>query len=207
MAQSIVQPITSLSGRGLPLPGDDIDTDRIIPARFMRCVTFEGLGEHAFHDERFESDGTQKQHPLNEPKFKGNDILLVGGNFGCGSSREHAPQALRRFGIRALIGISFADIFAGNCVAMGIPAVSADSSELASLMAMVEQDPSMEITIDLEEQKATVGEKSIPISLPEPYRIAFTQGLWDTTSVLLQNKEQIEKTAATLPYTSGFAHT
>lgn len=199
------KPIITISGNAIPLPDDDVDTDRIIPARFMRCVTFDGLGEHAFHDERFESDGTRKNHPLNDPRYRGGNILIVGNNFGCGSSREHAPQALRRFGIDAFIGLSFADIFAGNCVAIGLPAVRVSPAHHQQILKLVQDDPSTNISLNLENLQATVGSHQFSMELPESHRVAFTQNLWDTTAVLLQNKNRIEKVASSLPYTTGFA--
>ena len=134
-----------ITGTGIPVPGNDIDTDRIIPARFMKCVTFDGLEQYAFYDERFSGD-TPKAHPFNDDRFLGGSILIVNKNFGCGSSREHAPQALVRFGMRAIIGESFAEIFAGNCTALGVPAVTASQDHITQLMQAVESDPKIRIT-------------------------------------------------------------
>src|SRR3989338_1893157 len=130
-----------IEGKGIPIQGNDIDTDRIIPARFMKCVTFEGLGKYAFYDERFDENGNKKKHSFNEEKFLKGSILIVNKNFGCGSSREHAPQALQKFGIKAIIGESFAEIFASNCAVMGIPTVTAPYDAIENLMMFVEEKP------------------------------------------------------------------
>src|SRR5438876_2530381 len=146
--------ITSITGRAVNVPGNDIDTDRIIPARFMKCVTFDGLGEYAFYDVRKNADGSDKPHPLNDPRFKGASILLSGANFGCGSSREHAPQALYRFGFRAVIAESFAEIFFGNCTTLGIPCVVAAPADIRALADEIERVPNLEVTVDLHEERA-----------------------------------------------------
>ncbi|TVQ40748.1 MAG: 3-isopropylmalate dehydratase small subunit [Spirochaetaceae bacterium] len=197
--------VSTLSGRGIPVRGNDIDTDQIIPARYMKVVTFEGLGQYAFYDVRFNEDGTQKPHPFNDPKYTGAGILLVNRNFGCGSSREHAPQALQKAGIKAVVGESFAEIFAGNCTAMGVPAVTLSADDMQEVIGGVEQDPQTEITLDLKSNTLTVGCKSYPFSLPPAYRNSLIAGTWDSTSVLLDNLEQIHLTAARLPYVDGFA--
>src|SRR5215218_9764239 len=148
-----LEKITSVTGRGVYVPGNDIDTDRIIPARFMKCVTFDGLGEYAFYDVRKNADGTDKPHPLNDPRFKGASILLSGTNFGCGSSREHAPQALYRFGFRAVIAESFAEIFFGNCTTLGIPCAVAAAADMKRLREAVEKDPQITVTVDVEKNR------------------------------------------------------
>ena len=192
-------------GRGIPLPGNDVDTDRIIPARFMKCVTFDGLGEYAFNDARSDEEGNQKDHPFNDPRFKGGSILIVGSNFGCGSSREHAPQALIGYGIKALIGESFAEIFAGNCSALGIPTVTVSPEEAELLMNLVQDQPETEIHIDLEAKAISAGGYHIALDMPESSRRVLLGGTWDTTAVLLGNKGEIEKTASRIPYISGFS--
>ena len=197
--------IKRIAGRALPLRGDEIDTDRIIPARYMTSVTFDGLGEFAFHDARFDREGKPKDHPLNDERFKGAAVLLVGRNFGCGSSREHAPQALLRAGFKALVGVSFADIFAGNCAAIGVPAVVADAADLESLMAAVEADPRVEVTVDLQTMKATAGKLAVPVRIAEARRRNFLAGDWDTTATLLANGALTAKTASRIPYLSGFS--
>ncbi len=202
--ERITEPRTSIKGRAIPVPGDDIDTDRIIPARYLKCVTFEALGQYAFFDERFDEDGGQKPHPLNEERFKGGKILLANRNFGCGSSREHAPQSLMRMGIDAIIGESFAEIFAGNCTALGVPALKLSTQEIGFLMTLVESDPTTEIDIDLKTRTVTAGGKSFALDMPESYRQSLIAGTWDTTATLLLNVDLIEQTAAALPYIAGY---
>jgi len=193
-----------VSGKGIPVAGNDIDTDRIIPARFMKCVTFDGLGQFAFYDARFEEDGSEKDHPFNDPKFKEGSILIANKNFGCGSSREHAPQALQKYGITGIIGESFAEIFNGNCTAMGIPAVTLTQKDIQSLMALVRENPQTQIEINLDSSQVIAGEKSYHLSLHESYKNALKEGKWDTTSLLLANKKEITTTAASLPYLADF---
>ncbi len=197
--------VIKLSGTGIPVRGNDIDTDRIIPARYLKEATFARMGEYPFFDERFDSEGKRKPHPFNDPKYQGATILLVNKNFGCGSSREHAPQALFRFGIHAIVGESFAAIFAGNCVVMGIPTVTVNSVEIEELMKSVEQNPQTNFTVDLEEKTISYGERQIRLDIPESYRKALVTGFWDSTSTLLSNLEKIKKVAARLPYMTGFA--
>ena len=198
-----------VTGRGVPVPGDDIDTDRIIPARYMKSISFEELGGFAFHDERFDGEGKPRAHPFNDRRFAGASILLVNRNFGCGSSREHAPQSLMRWGIRALVGESFAEIFSGNCTAMGIPAVRVAHEHVQRLMGMVEQDPALELAIDLKAKEVRAGSggasrESLTFEMPEGDRQSLVSGDWDTTAVLLANLEAIRRTAAGLPYVGGF---
>ncbi len=197
--------IKEVRGTGVPIVGDDIDTDRIIPARFMKVVSFSGLGAHAFHDERYDTDGNKKDHPFNDVNYDGASILITGSNFGCGSSREHAPQALKDYGIRAVIGISFADIFAGNCVSLGIPAVRLERENVSKLAAVVQQKPDTPLYIDLENKTVTAGDLDLSFEIDEAARQAFVQGLWDMTSMLLSNAEKIEEKYEALPYTKGFA--
>jgi len=196
--------IKGSSGRGVPVPGSDIDTDRIIPARFMKAVTFEGLGQYAFFDVRFDQEGNKKDHPFNDPRYEGASILIVGSNFGCGSSREHAPQALMRFGINAIIGESFAEIFAGNCSALGIPAVRVSPQEAEMLMHLVQEKPETQVSIDLEKKTVTAAGYEIRLEMPEAGRRVLVDGTWDSTAVLLANREAIERTAARIPYVQGF---
>jgi 3-isopropylmalate/(R)-2-methylmalate dehydratase small subunit len=196
--------ITQVSGRAVPIRGNDIDTDRIIPARYLKEPTFARMGEYPFFDERFDSAGKKKDHPFNDPEYKGASILFVNKNFGCGSSREHAPQALYRFGIKAVVGESFAGIFAGNCTMMGLPAVVVGAKEIEQLMKSVEENPRTEYTVDLETKFISYGSQKIAIDLPETYRTALTKGFWDSTALLRANLEQVRKTAAKLPYVTGF---
>ena len=192
--------VTNVRGTAIPLLLDDIDTDRIIPARFLRCVTFDGLGEHAFEDDRQQDAG----HPFNQDRFAGAAVLVAGRNFGCGSSREHAPQALMRWGVRAVVAESYAEIFFGNCTALGVPAVTLERDRLEELTASVEADPSIEITVDLEAGSVGWGEQTATAELAESARTALTSGEWDFLSQLLANSEAIRETAATIPYLSGF---
>ena len=179
--------------------GDDIDTDRIIPARYLRTVTFEDLGAHAFEDDR-----AQGKHPFDEPRFQGSAILLAERNFGCGSSREHAPQALMRWGIRGIVGESFAEIFHGNCTAMGVPCVTAQRADIHALMDAVEADPSQEIAIDLRDKTLSWGDRKVPIQIPEGVRVQLLEGAWDATGMLLEAQDAVRQVARRLPYISGF---
>ncbi|HXH26053.1 MAG TPA: 3-isopropylmalate dehydratase small subunit [Vicinamibacterales bacterium] len=195
----MVSRISVVEGRGLPLRGADIDTDRIIPARFLRAVTFDGLERHVFEDER-KAGG----HPFDDPRYQGASILIVNSNFGCGSSREHAPQGLRRWGIRAIVGESFAEIFFGNSVMIGMPCVVASPEDVAALMARVERTPDVPLRIDLVGGVCSMGDFTCPVALPPRVREAFTTGAWDTTGLLLNRYEEVEATAARLPYLRGF---
>jgi 3-isopropylmalate/(R)-2-methylmalate dehydratase small subunit len=184
--------------------GDDVDTDRIIPARYLREITFETLGQYAFYDERFDSAGKPKPHPMNDPRFKGGTILVVNRNFGCGSSREHAPQSLMRSGIAAFIGESFAEIFSGNCTALGLPAARVSHEDAAALQAMVEAEPGVTISVDLESCRIAAGGKTFGFTMPQADRMSLTSGAWDTTAVLLSNAQAIKATAKHIPYVGGW---
>jgi 3-isopropylmalate/(R)-2-methylmalate dehydratase small subunit len=200
-----VQRIEIVRGTGLPLRGDNIDTDRIIPARFLRSVSFEGLEEHLFADDRTQADAAAPgTHPVSNPRYEGASILIVNANFGCGSSREHAPQAIRRRGINAVIGQSFSEIFFGNSVALGMPCVSASAEDVHRLQSLVEQDAATQIAIDLTSMTATFPGGSMSISLPAAAREAFVSGGWDATGLLLDRYEEIERVAAGLPYVAGW---
>ena len=192
--------IRSITGTGIPLLLDDIDTDRIIPARFLRCVTFDGLGEHAFEDDREQDPG----HPFNQPQFRNACVLVAGRNFGCGSSREHAPQSLMRWGIKAVIAESFAEIFFGNCGSLGIVAVRASRNDLNTLAAAIENGPKTELTVDLETLSVTVGDTTISVEMPDNVRDSLVTGEWDFLSQLLSAREQVAAHATTLPYLNGF---
>jgi 3-isopropylmalate/(R)-2-methylmalate dehydratase small subunit len=187
--------IQLISGNAIPLIGNDIDTDRIIPARYLRCVTFDGLGQHAFADDRIGG-----QHPFDQPQYQKARILIVNRNFGCGSSREHAPQAIAKWGINALIGESFAEIFFGNCVAIGIPCVTATTNHVKYLQEIVTKDPQTSITIDLELMEVKSGDFTAPISIGEGARNMFISGTWDACGQLVAQSEEIRATAARLPY-------
>jgi len=193
--------VTRVDGRGCVLRGADIDTDRIIPARYLRCVTFDGLGDHAFEDDRKQAKGN---HALDDDRFAGARILLVGRNFGCGSSREHAPQALMRWGFGAFVGESFAEIFFGNCVALGLPAVTLPRTELERLMDAVELDPAQELVLDLAAATLTSRLGVQKIAMPDGARRQLLEGNWDATAVLLEAQGAVRATAARLPYVGGF---
>jgi 3-isopropylmalate/(R)-2-methylmalate dehydratase small subunit len=193
--------VERVAGRACVLRGDDIDTDRIIPARFLRCVVFDGLGEHAFEDDRKQAKG---DHPFDREAFDGARILVVGRNFGCGSSREHAPQALMRRGLRAFVGGSFAEIFFGNCTALGLPCVTLAPADLARVMDAVEADPAQEVLVDLETRTVRCRAGSFPAGIPDGTRGQLLDGSWNATAVLLEAGDAIERTAARLPYLSGF---
>jgi 3-isopropylmalate/(R)-2-methylmalate dehydratase small subunit len=186
-----------VAGRACVLRGDDIDTDRIIPARFLLCVSFDGLGEHAFEDDRAQAKG---DHPLDDERFAGAVILVVGHNFGCGSSREHAPQSLMRHGFGAFVGGSFAEIFAGNCTALGLPCVALSDGDLAALMDSVDLDPAQEVVVDVETRTVRSRAGLFPARLPETTRQQLLDGTWNATAVLLEAGAEIEATAARLPY-------
>jgi 3-isopropylmalate/(R)-2-methylmalate dehydratase small subunit len=195
-----------ITGKGIVLHGNDIDTDRIIPARYLRTVTFEGLGDHAFEDDRAQLKQQGKLHAFDDPKFREGQILLVNKNFGCGSSREHAPQAISRWqkGIRAIVGESFAEIFFGNCVSLGVPCVVVDASGIDALQKAVDADPTAEVTVDLQNKVVGVGSARVTCKIPEGVRQQFLDGRWDTTGELLQNREAILALAKKLPYFSQF---
>ena len=192
--------VDHVSGTGIPLRGNDIDTDQVIPARFMKVVTFDGLGEFAFFDQRFDDEDNPKDHPMNEERFRDASVMVVNSNFGCGSSREHAPQALMRRGIDALIGESFAEIFAGNCLALGIPTVTADHETIDALQRWVDDNPDGEIEIDVDSETITYGSNEISVTVDDGQRKALVDGIWDTTALMKANQQAIQETAADLPY-------
>jgi len=193
-----------VDGKGVPVIGNEIDTDAIIPARFMKCVTFEGIEKYVFFDERFDDAGNEKVHAFNEPKYKSGSILIVNNNFGCGSSREHAPQALMRFCMRGIIGQSFAEIFHGNCTSLGIPAVIATAQQIETLQSVVASTPDIEIRIDLESKTVTYGDTEIDIEIPEAMRQALVNAQWDSTSQLIVNETAIKAKAKSIPYLNNF---
>ena len=193
----MVSEVKTVSGRGVPLVGNDIDTDRIIPARYLKAITFDGLGEGVFIDDRKALNG---QHPFDQPQYQGAKILVVNRNFGCGSSREHAPQALAKWGIQALIGESFAEIFFGNCVAMGIPCVSADPATVKQLQELIVANPQAELTVNLETLEVQIANYTAPITMSQGTRSTFISGTWDACGQLVANTDQVRTTAAKLPY-------
>ena len=195
-----MQHITQVIGAGVPLLLDDIDTDRIIPARFLRCVTFDGLGEHAFEDDRKQDS----KHPFDDARFQGASVLVAGRNFGCGSSREHAPQALIRWGIKTIIAESFAEIFFGNCTGLGVPCVNAARGDLDKLAAAITADPKLSVTVDLAAKQVRAGSLSFPITMLESARGSLTTGNWDFLGQLLEGADAVQQSAAKLPYMNGF---
>jgi 3-isopropylmalate/(R)-2-methylmalate dehydratase small subunit len=187
-------------GRAIPLPGHDIDTDRIMPARFLKRVTFEGLEQHVFEDDR----RLMPDHPFNQARYQGATILIVGRNFGTGSSREHAPEGLRRWGIRALVGESFAEIFFGNCIGLGLPCLAAEPDSIRWLMEAISRDPDRLLVLDVETRFVQVGDRMIPARIPDSARHQLLTGTWNTLSVLMRAGDAIEQVAKRLPYTSGY---
>lgn len=197
----MAQQIQTVTGRGVPLVLDDIDTDRIIPARYLRCVTFDGLGAHAFEDDR-QQDAS---HPFNDARYQGASVLVAGRNFGCGSSREHAPQALIRWGIQAIVGESFAEIFFGNCTALGVPCVTASREHLEALGAATAANPSLTITVDLMALRVTAGSLVVPVEILASARASLTTGQWDFLGQLLDGASEVRSKAASIPYFHGYA--
>jgi 3-isopropylmalate/(R)-2-methylmalate dehydratase small subunit len=199
MASTVIEKV---EGRACVMHGDDIDTDRIIPARFMKVVTFDDVGEHAFEDDRKAAKGN---HPLDDERYAGASILVVERNFGCGSSREHAPQALMRFGFNGFVGASFAEIFAGNCTALGLVCATLEEHDLENLMQSVELDPEQTLTISVAEETVTSRAGTVPASIPAGTRRQLLEGTWDATAMLLDGADAVAETAARLPYVGGFA--
>ncbi|MCD2204822.1 3-isopropylmalate dehydratase small subunit [Halobacterium sp. KA-6] len=193
--------VKQVSGTGVPVRGNDIDTDQIIPARFMKVVTFDGLGEFAFFDVRFDDDDNPKEHPFNEDHFQGASVLTVNSNFGCGSSREHAPQALMRWGIDAIVGESFAEIFAGNCLALGIPTVTASQEDVEALQDFIDEHPDEEVEVDVVNEEVRYGDTTIDAEVDDAQRRALVDGVWDTTALMGANADTVRETAESLPYT------
>jgi 3-isopropylmalate/(R)-2-methylmalate dehydratase small subunit len=193
-------PIKQVTGKGVFVPGDDIDTDRIIPARFMKCITFDGLGEYLFHDVRKTESGEDKKHNLNDPRFKDASILVSGNNFGCGSSREHAPQSILRAGYNAVIAGSFAEIFFGNSTNLGVVCVIASDADRKVIAAAIEANPDIEITIDVEDHKIWFGDQSVPCDIKPGARDSLLSGNYDPLSELLEGAGAVSKTAAALSY-------
>ena len=197
-----LEKVTTVTGRAVFIPGADIDTDRIIPARFMKCVTFDGLGEFAFYDVRFDpGTGEKTDHPLNDERFKAATILLAGVNFGCGSSREHAPQSLAKYGFKAVIAESFAEIFFGNSTGLAMPCVMLTAGEIDQLRQAVEADPSVEVTIDLVNKRVRSSTGlDFGLNMPESARDALVAGRWDPIQELLDRESDIAKKAKELHY-------
>ena len=193
---------TVITGPALPVRGHDIDTDRIIPARFLKCVVFEGIGAHVFEDDRAQEKARGRVHPFDDPRHADARILLVNRNFGCGSSREHAPQAIMRWGhgIQAIVGESFAEIFFGNCAANGIPCVTADERGIQTLMDLADAQPSLPFRLDLPALTVTAGDVTVKVMMPDGARRQLVEGRWDTAAELLEARDAIAATAKRLPY-------
>ncbi|UPW00244.1 3-isopropylmalate dehydratase small subunit [Halorussus gelatinilyticus] len=198
-----IETVEHVSGSGIPVRGNDVDTDQIIPARFLKVVTFDGLGEFAFFDQRFDDEDEPKDHPFNEDRFRDASVLVVNSNFGCGSSREHAPQALKRWGIDAIVGESFAEIFAGNCLALGVPTVTASQEDIETLQSYVEDHPDAEISVDVATESVSYDDTEIDATVDDAQRKALVEGVWDTTALLKSNAEAVARTAADLPYVAA----
>ena len=193
-------PIKQVTGKGVYVPGDHIDTDRIIPARFMKCITFDGLGEYLFHDVRKTESGEDKKHNLNDPRFAEASIIVSGNNFGCGSSREHAPQSILRAGYNAVIAGSFAEIFFGNSTNLGVVCVIASDADRATIAQAIEANPELEITIDVEDHKIWFGDQSVPCEIKPGARDSLLSGNYDPLDELLEGSADVAKTAGALPY-------
>lgn len=196
--------IERVSGRALPLRGNDIDTDRIIPARYLKTITFDGLEQHVFEDDRRQLTERGAVHPFDDSRFRGATVLVAQANFGCGSSREHAPQAIARWGIRAIVAESYAEIFFGNSLMMGMPCVTAAPSDIERLITLVESQPDLTFVLDLATSRLSAGDLMISVSLPEAVRTALISGNWDATGLLVDRYDEVERTAARLPYVSGW---
>lgn len=195
-----LEKIKDVNGKAVFLPGNDIDTDRIIPARFMVCVTFEGLGQFAFYDERKNANGSDKVHPLTDPRKQNAKILLSGANFGCGSSREHAPQSLWHYGFRAIVAESFAEIFFGNSTTLGIPCVCADHADIAKIGELIENDPDAPVDVNLDNMTVSCKGFSCKCRMPDTTRAALISGTWDPIAELLDAEEKTKEKASALPY-------
>ena len=191
--------VREVAGTAVVVRGDEMDTDRIIPARFLKTITFDGLEEHVFGDDR-----SAGGHPFDDERYRQASVLVANKNFGCGSSREHAPQALTRWGIKAFVAESFAEIFFGNCVSLGLPCVTVSAEDAQRLMDVVEEDASLEVTVDVGDRVVRFGSDSVAAGIPDGTRDQFITGTWDALGQLLENREDIDKTVASLPYLSGF---
>lgn len=195
-----LDPVTRVTGTAVYVPGDDIDTDRIIPARYLRCVTFDGLGEHLFRDVRYDGEELHGRHPIDQAEHAGATVLISDSNFGCGSSREHAPQAIYRFGFRAVIAESFAEIFFGNSTTLGMPCVALSGDDIARLTAAIAEEPALEVEIDLEAMKVRAGSLEFDCSMEQSARRALLDGHWDPIADLLEGGAQLDRLEESLPY-------
>lgn len=196
-----IKPIKKVIGKAVPILGDDIDTDRIIPARYLKCVTFDGIGEFAFYDERFDVDGKPKNHPLNDNRFKDASIIITGKNFGCGSSREHAPQSIKRAGFNAIIAESFAEIFYGNSITLGLVCVTLPKDEILEISKLIDENPNIQVEIDIEWEVIRVGEKVYKCGIKPSTKKSLLDGEYDSLGILLKNMDKVREVEKNLPYT------
>lgn len=204
MSETGARRIGTIEGTGVPVPGHDIDTDRIIPARFLKSITFEGLDAHVFEDDRKGARERSETHPFDDPAYQGGSVLLVNRNFGCGSSREHAPQALQRWGVRVVVGESFSEIFFGNSLALGLPCITVSDSEANALIAEVTRYPKTVLTVDVPNLTITAGNLTVKATMPKSAQEALVTGAWDATGMLLDEYQEVQAVAARLPYVRGF---
>jgi 3-isopropylmalate/(R)-2-methylmalate dehydratase small subunit len=204
MSETGARRVGTIEGTGVPVPGHDIDTDRIIPARFLKSITFEGLDAHVFEDDRQQTRQRGETHPFDEPAYQGGSVLLVNRNFGCGSSREHAPQALQRWGIRVVVGESFSEIFFGNSLTLGLPCVTVSDADANALIDEVTRNPKTIVKVDVPNLTITAGDRIIKATMPKSAQEALMTGAWDATGMLLGGYEDVQAVAARLPYVKGF---
>jgi len=195
-----LEKIKEVKGKAVYVQGNDIDTDRIIPARFMKCVTFDGLGEYLFYDVRKDAEGNDKEHPLNEPRFSEASILISNANFGCGSSREHAPQALYRYGFRAILAESYAEIFFGNCCGLGVPCAVTSNANIKKISSLIDQNPDTEVHLDVANSKIITSELTFSVDIPPGAREALTEGRWDPIAELQEAEEAVGDVVNKLGY-------
>ncbi|MYN65436.1 MAG: 3-isopropylmalate dehydratase small subunit [Acidobacteria bacterium] len=195
-----MRPIDRIAGTAIPLRGNNIDTDRIIPARYLKAITFDGLGAHAFEDDR----ASMPNHPFANPAYAGASILVVNENFGSGSSREHAPQALKRWGIHACVGQSFSEIFLGNATTIGLPCATAAPEDVETLMATAERAPATPMVLSVDTQSIETAGRTVPLGMPAAVRDSLLTGQWDATGLLLADFDDVRRVADGLPYVSGF---
>jgi len=195
-----INPIKTVSGKAVPILGNDIDTDRIIPARYLKCVTFDGIGEFVFYDERFDENGNPKKHPLNDKRFKDASIIISNKNFGCGSSREHAPQSIKRAGFNAIIAESFAEIFYGNATTLGIVCVTMPESFIKEIVEIVEKEPEKVLEIDIAQEVVKIGDKTYRCEIKPSTKEALLKGEYDTLGILLKNMDKVRELEKTLKY-------
>jgi 3-isopropylmalate/(R)-2-methylmalate dehydratase small subunit len=190
--------ITSVSGPGVPIPGDDVDTDQILPARFLKETSFENMADYLFYDARRDDDGSFNDHPLN--RYEDATVAVVNKNFGCGSSREHAPQALKRWGVDGLVGESFAEIFRDNCKSLGMPTATADKATVEALQDWIREHPEDDVRIDVESETVTYGDRTVDVAIDDAMREALVEGIWDTTALMASNAGRVGAVAGDLPY-------